>query len=143
MADKNTDFLKFNAYSIKDLITRKLSESSKFTDQIYEGSNIAVLIDLVSYMYQCLMYNLNNSAAESMFSDTQQYENIIRLISLIGYNPNGCVPSQLNAFLSYSENVEEKLPCLRYTRFDTGKTDSNGKKIYFSVANDISFDNDS
>jgi hypothetical protein len=32
MADNKTDFLKFSAYSIKDLITRKLSENSKFTD---------------------------------------------------------------------------------------------------------------
>ena len=70
MAYKNTDFLRFNAYSIKDLITRKLSENSKFTDQIYEGSNLAILIDIVSYMYQCLLLNLNNCASETMFSDT-------------------------------------------------------------------------
>jgi len=66
----NTDFLRFSAYSLKDLITRKLSEDSNFTDQIYEGSNLATLIDLVAYMYQCLVYQLNNAAAESMFSDT-------------------------------------------------------------------------
>ena len=70
MADKNTDFLRFNAYSIKDLITRKLSENSKFSDQIYEGSNLAILIDIVSYMYQCLLLNLNNCASETMFADT-------------------------------------------------------------------------
>ncbi len=70
MATQNTDFLKFNAYSMKELITRKMSEDSKFTDQIYEGSNLAILIDLVAYMYQCLVYQLNNAASESMFSDT-------------------------------------------------------------------------
>ena len=51
MATNNTDFLKFSAYSIKELITRKLAENSKFTDEIYEGSNLATLIDIVSYMY--------------------------------------------------------------------------------------------
>lgn len=70
MATEKTDFLKFNAYSMKELITRKMSEDSKFTDQIYEGSNLAILIDLVAYMYQVLVYQLNNAAAESMFSDT-------------------------------------------------------------------------
>lgn len=70
MAKDKTDYLKFSAYSIKDLITRKLSENSKFTDQIYEDSNLAILIDLVSYMYQCLIYCLNNAASESMFDDT-------------------------------------------------------------------------
>lgn len=32
MAKINTDFLKFSAYSIKDLITRKFAEDTKFTD---------------------------------------------------------------------------------------------------------------
>ena len=50
MAKDNTDFLKFSAYSIKDLITRKLSQSTKFTDQVYEGSNLAILIDIFSHM---------------------------------------------------------------------------------------------
>ena len=65
-----TDYLRFSAYSIKDLITRKLTSDTKFTDQIYEGSNLAILIDIVSYMYQCLLYNINNAAAESMWADT-------------------------------------------------------------------------
>ena len=65
-----TDYLRFSAYSIKDLITRKLTSDTKFTDQIYEGSNLAILIDIVSYMYQCLLYNVNNAAAESMWADT-------------------------------------------------------------------------
>jgi len=56
MANINTDFLRFSANSMKELITKKLSEDSKFTDQVYEGSNLAVLIDIVSYMYQCLVY---------------------------------------------------------------------------------------
>ena len=100
MAKINTDYLKFNAYSIKDLIVRKLSEDTKFTDQVYEGSNLNILIDMVSYMYQCLMFNLNNAAAESMFSDTQIYENINRLCKFIGYNPKGMITS--NAIFNFN-----------------------------------------
>ena len=48
---ENTDYLRFNAFAIRDLITRKLAQDSNFTDQIYAGSNLAVLIDIVSYMY--------------------------------------------------------------------------------------------
>ena len=32
MANGNIDFLRFSAYSMKELITRKLSEDSRFTD---------------------------------------------------------------------------------------------------------------
>ena len=67
MPNPNTDFLRFSAYSIKDLIVRKLSEDTEFSDQNFPASNLNILIDLVSYMYQVLMYNLNSAAAESMF----------------------------------------------------------------------------
>lgn len=51
------------------------------------------MIDIVSYMYQCLAYQLNSAAAESMFADTQLYDNMIRLVKFIGYNPRGCQPA--------------------------------------------------
>jgi len=67
---RNIDFLRFSAYSFKDMLTRKLSESTKFTDQVYEGSNLAILIDLCAYLFQGLTYCVNTAASESMFSDT-------------------------------------------------------------------------
>lgn len=89
----NIDYLRFSAYSLKQLILRKLAADTKFTDQIYDGSNLAILIDIVSYMYQCLVYNLNNAASEAMWSDTQVYANISRLAKLVGYCPAGAAPA--------------------------------------------------
>ena len=135
MSTEKTDFLRFNAYSIKDLITRKLSEDSNFTDQVYEGSNLAILIDIVSYMFQCFMFNLNNAASESMFSDTQIYENMNRLCKLIGYSPKGFTPASVTAYVNSDDESNSlngtQIP--RYAYIDTGLTDSNGEKICFSV----------
>ncbi len=132
MSNVNTDFLRFNAYSIKELITKKLTEDTRFTDQVYEGSNLAVLIDIVSYMYQCLMFQLNNAASESMFSDTQIYENMSRLCKFIGYHPKAFRPAQMNAYLDNIPEIENKkiYPC---SAIDTKMTDSQGNKIYFST----------
>lgn len=136
----NNDFLRFSAYSMKELITRKLTADTKFTDQVYEGSNLAILIDIVSYMYQCLLYSLNKSAAEAMFSDTQIYENINRLCKFIGYNPKGCSPATVQFVLDNAGETDEKgdsrfwkkdIP--KYAYIDTGKTDSNGKQIQYST----------
>ena len=132
-SNSNTDFLRFSAYSFKDVITRKLSEDSNFTDQIYEGSNLAILIDLCAYLYQCLVYQLNSAAAESMFSDTQLYENINRLVKLIGYNPRGCSPSEIVIYIDNSQNQLEGYCILPFSYIDTGLTDSNGKSICFST----------
>ena len=130
----SNDFLRFSAYSIKDLITRKLSEDGSFTDQVYEGSNLAILIDIVSYMYQCLIYNLNTAAAESMFSDTQIYENISRLCKFIGYHPAAYKPSSITIAVDQVNNSSDSTlriyPC---TAFDTGLYDSDSNKIFFST----------
>lgn len=133
--DKKTDFLRFSAYSMKDLITRKLSQDSKFTDQIYEGSNLAILIDLVSYMYQCLVYQLNNAASESMFADTQIFTNINRLVKLLGYNVKGCSPASVNVKIIPKDQSQGFLGMIipAYSRLHTNMTDRNGRQICFST----------
>lgn len=136
MSANNTDFLRFSAYSIKDLITRKLTSDTKFTDQIYEGSNLAILIDIVSYMYQCLLYNLNNAAAESMFADTQIYENINRLVKFIGYNPAGATAGTATFILDVPNgeiNALQGTIIPKYSYIDTKITDILGNKVYFST----------
>ena len=40
MADFNQEYLKWDANSLKRVITRKLSENPLFTDQIFEDSNL-------------------------------------------------------------------------------------------------------
>lgn len=144
MATSNNQFLHFNAYSIKELIVRKLTEDTNFTDQIYEGSNLNVLIDIVSYMYQCLMYNLNNAASESMFADTRLYENMNRLVKFLGYCPHGLVPSSGMFYINNAVDEETSKTgayagkyMLRYSAIDTGLQDANGNQVYYSAMDDI------
>lgn len=150
MADNsNHDFLRFNAYSIKDLIIKKLSEDTNFTDQVYPGSNLNILIDLVSYVYQVLIFNLNNAAAESMFADTQIYENINRLCQFIGYNPKGMSPSSAMFHITEIKNIlkdgtdDNILTIPMFSYIKTGKTDNNGKEIYYSIAEEKTFSKNS
>lgn len=137
MAKDSNKYLKFSPYSMKEYITRKLSEDPVFTDQVYAGSNLQLIIDLVAYMYQCLVFQLNTAASESMFADTQIFENITRLVSMLGYYPKGCSPSAFTARLGFadgrSESMSRTVRCLPYTRLATGLTDSRGKQIFFST----------
>lgn len=98
---------------------------------MYEGSNLAILIDIVSYMYQCLIYSLNSAASESMFADTQLYENIVRLCKFIGYHPGSIVPATMTMSIPATLDGEHLMyPC---SAIDTGLYDSQSKKIYFST----------
>lgn len=140
MAQDKTQFLHFNAYSIKEMIVRKLTEDTNFTDQIYEGSNLNILIDLVAYMYQCLMYNLNNAAAESMFADTRLYENMNRLVKFLGYSPKAIIPSVGQFYIPNTNNDQVDKYIAKYTMVNTGKLDQYGNQIYFSTIKDIHID---
>lgn len=134
MPKYNSDFLRFSAYSIKDLIVRKLSEDTAFSDQNFPASNLNILIDLVSYMYQVLLYNLNNAAAESMFADTQLYENMNRLCKFIGYNPMGAIPGHCTFNFTITEdNQDQYIP--KYSAIDSGLTGVDGNHVFFSVGN--------
>jgi len=128
----NTDYLKFDAASIKSLINKKLSEDPTFTDFIYDGSNLSILIDIFSNMFQVFMYNLNHAASESMFSDTQIYENMNRLVKFIGYNPRGFTPANISVNVGYNSTTQGVIvPPYSYLKLN--KNDKNGNPIYYST----------
>ena len=91
------DNVLFNGKSMRNAIITKLSEDKHLTSALFANSNVTILIDIISYMYQCLMSNLRQAASESMWSDTILYENAARLAKLIGYYAKGQMPYTLLA----------------------------------------------
>lgn len=96
----------FNGKSMRNAIITKLSEDKHLTSALFSNSNITILIDILSYMYQCLMSNLRQAASESMWSDTIFFENATRLARLIGYYAKGQMPFTILAKLIDSESGE-------------------------------------
>ena len=90
----------FNGKSMRNAIITKLSEDKHLTSALFANSNITILIDIISYMYQCLMSNLRQAASESMWSDTIFFENATRLAKMIGYYAKGQNPYTLLGRLS-------------------------------------------
>lgn len=82
-------YASFDAVSLKQLIIQRLSTSDVFRDQIFEGSNLNSLIDIVAFMYHVLLFQLNQNASEGVFTQATIYENMNKLVSLIGYKPTG------------------------------------------------------
>jgi len=81
----------FDATSLKRLMNERLNSPSNavFTDQNFEGSNLNAIIDIVAYSYQTLLFYLNQTSSESVFTESQLYENINRIVKLLNYNPVG------------------------------------------------------
>jgi hypothetical protein len=89
-------YVAFDATSLRQLILDRLNQQQVFTDQNFIGSNLASIIDIVAYAYNTLIYYLNKTSSESMFTESQLYENINRIVKLIDYNPIGFQTSTLN-----------------------------------------------
>ena len=138
MSDKFTEFglstdsyAAFDATSLKSLIKKRLTDKNVFTDHIFEGSNISSVIDIIAYSYHTLLFYLNRTSSESMFTEAQLYENINRIVKLLNYNPTGYKTSVLS--------IEAEGTMLRgtYTIPRYSFVDVSG--IKYSISSDISF----
>jgi hypothetical protein len=95
----------FDALSIKQLIINRLKTSGLFDDVDYEGSNINGLVDVIAYTYHVLLFYLNQTASDSTFSQAELFENMNKIVSLIGYKPNGNNTSTLNLSVSADSSL--------------------------------------
>jgi hypothetical protein len=82
-------YANFDAVSLKQFIINRLNENPQFTDQNYEGSNLSSFIDIIAYSYHVLLFYLNQTSSETLFSQTSLYENMNRIVALLGYKPTG------------------------------------------------------
>ena len=136
----NTDFTlnkdaytSFDALTLKQLIKQRLNDGGVFTDQIFEGSNISAIIDIIAYSYHSLLFYLNQTGSEALFSEATLYENMNRIVKLIDYKPNGFQTSLLPFEVEANSNIEPNLYTLkRYSYIII-----NG--IYYSIKDDITF----
>jgi len=141
MVEKNlTDFslsrdsyTAFDAKSLKELIQTRLNEGEVYTDQSFEGSNMSSIIDVIAYSYHLLLFYLNQTSAESMFSDTSIYENMNRIVKLIDYKPRGYQTSLLSFDLAASSLLPaDAYTIKRYSYFAVGG-------LYYSFVSDSTF----
>jgi hypothetical protein len=88
-------YVSFDAIALRNLIIERLNKQGLFTDQNYIGSNLASIIDIVSFAYNTLIFYLNKTSSESMFTEAQLYENINRIVKLLDYKPVGYQTSTL------------------------------------------------
>ena len=140
MQANNTDFTlqknayaSFDAITLKQLIIDRLNDGGIYTDQVLEGSNISAIMDIIAYSYHTLLFYLNQTSSESLFTEASLYENMNRIVKLINYKPIGYKTSSLAFKAIGSETLKPDLYTIkRFSYFIV-----NG--IYYSFINDASF----
>ena len=129
-------YLSFDALSLKQHIKDRLNDGGVFTDQNYEGSYISTIIDIIAYSYNTLMFYLNKTSTETLFSDAELYENMNRIVKVLDYKPIGNQTSTL----SFNVSAEGTGPTANtglYTIPRYSYVDVNG--VSYSFNEDITF----
>ena len=118
------EYLQFDATTIDQYIKDRLNTdpNTKFTDHNFEGSYFSSLIEVVSYTFNVLMFYLNQTSTESKFTDVQIYENMNRIVKMLGYNPLG--PQTAIVPFTATSNIDDNglyvIP--RYSYINAGGT---------------------
>ena len=128
-----TGYAAFDATTLKTMIIDRLRKQEVFTDQVFEGSNLSSIIDIVAYSYHTLMFYLNRTSSETMFTDAQLYENMNRIVKLLNYKPVG----NQTSVVSFEMNVSSDLDIGTYILPRYTKIDVDG--IPYSLLEDIIF----
>ena len=139
----NTDYLRWNADSLKELIINKLNEDGTYSDQIFPGSDLSVLIDVFCYMFDTLTFLENVGASEAIFTDAQYYENLNRIVKMLGYNPLGFITSNVGCYLGVRAGQTYPNPGLitlpKFTTYTTNLSDLNGEPIKYTLVDNYTF----
>jgi hypothetical protein len=123
----------FDAVSLKNLIIARLNANQVFTDQNIEGSNMSAVIDIIAYAYHVLLFYLNRTGAESTFTTAELYENVNKIVKLIGYAPIG----YQTAILPFNAAATAALQPNTYTIPRYSYFTLNGQ--YYSFNKDVTF----
>ena len=117
MAKLNISQLDFD--EIKGNLKRFLSNQNQFKDYDFEGSGMAVLMDLLAYNTHYLAYNAN-VAANEMFIDTADMRNsIVSLAKALGYTPNSATAPYADINVVINDATGSTLVMSAGTQFTT------------------------
>lgn len=125
-------YLAFDGLTIKQKIKDRLNQTKIFTDQNYEGSNLAAFNDAFGMGLSLLVYYLNQSSVNGQFSETTIYENINRIVKELDYKPVGYQTANVNFSMS-ANNIDAGFYTIpRYSYISIGG-------INYSLNDDLSF----
>jgi len=130
------EYVSLDYNTIISNIKTELSKSDIFRDYDYEGSNIAVLIELMAYIGELNTYFLNKIAKNAYIDTADQYENVHRLATFIGYDPKGYISAQTTLSITVSAatcDPGDHLIISGWHQISTDETDSDGNVIKYAT----------
>lgn len=132
------NYSSFDFNTIKQNMITLLENDPIYKDYSFSGSNFNTLIELISGIGDLFNFYINATADESFIQSADLYENVNKLVELIGYNPSGYTASSVNVGLSASIDFDQdddyfEIP--KWSEFSVSSTSPEGEEIkYVSVS---------
>ena len=87
MANSKLEVSALDFDDIKQNLRSFLSQQSQFSDYNFEGSGMAVLLDILAYNTHYLSFNANMLANEMYIDSADTRKNLVSLAKMLNYSP--------------------------------------------------------
>ena len=119
MATHKLNISELDFDNIKENLKRFLSNQNQFKDYDFEGSGMAVLLDLLAYNTHYLSYH-TNVAVNEMFIDSADLRNsIVSLAKALGYTPSSATASYADINVRVNDGTGGSITMPVATKFTT------------------------
>lgn len=149
MADEflTPSYLETDFTTLKTKLQELMLQSDTFKDYNYEGSNITMLMELLSYLGDLSTFYVN-LLTKNVYEDTADvYEAVHRLVRQKGYNPVGYRSGQATISVTITggnstfENgnelqIEDGTGATQWISYNTNSSTSDNIPIYYTLTNE-------
>ena len=128
------DYLSLDFNTALEKLKTQLANNNTFKDFNFEGANITVLLELMSYFSDINTFFVNK-IAKNVFSETTDiYECANRLARQVGYEPKGKRSAKIYINMTVTgTQAGNVLKVYPWKQFDSGRTTDNDEAIKFST----------
>ena len=132
-----TQYLNLDFDAIKASIKDYLRANSNFTDYDFEGSNLSILIDVLSYNTFLNSYNTNMVANESFMGSATLRDNVVAHADNIGYLPRSSRSAKSKISFSVTFENDNTAASLTLKKGQVAVSNIDNSNYTFSVLEDI------
>ncbi len=134
MAELIPSYLEIDFLTLVDKFREELQESDIYRDYDFEGSNISILIELMSYVGELTTFFTNKIAKNVYLETADVYEAANRLARQIGYEPKGVRSARATVSVTVSgTSPGDIVRVLPWKQVNSGRTSDDGNSILFAT----------
>ena len=120
---------------VRDSIKNFIKTKTDFQDYDFEGSNLSMLVDILSYNTLYTTYNVNMASNELNLDTAVLRDNIVSISKRLGYTPSSYTSSKVKANVNVSGI--QSYDVVRFKKGASLNASSNQKNYTFILTEDL------